>query len=379
MTTVSRPVVVWFRDDLRIADNPALTAALSHRAPVIALFVLDEESPGVRPLGGAAKWWLHHSLSAVASALAGLGISLVLRRGPAEKVVDEVVAAVGAAAIFWNRRYGGPERLVDAKLKKSLIDQGLEAESFAAGLLFEPWTIHTRKGEPYSVFTPFWRACTSGPTPRLPLPAPQQPARSMGVTRVGGLTLEQLDLLPKRPDWAEGLREAWQPGEVSGQQVLDEFLGDRLERYATDREIPGVRGSSGLSPHLRWGEISPHQVWHAAIGYQRDHLVASESVGCFLGEIGWREFAWHTLYHFPDLATKNWRRNFDHFPWPALRPDLLQVWQEGHTGIALVDAGMRELWRTGWMHNRVRMVTASFLTGREWSCLSPLLTKRSEC
>ena len=355
----SAPVVVWFRDDLRIADNPALCAAADQRAPVIALYVLDEESSGIRSLGGAAKWWLHHSLSALQADLADHGIPLVLRHGAAPAEVVDIVGQVGAGAVVWNRRYGGPERSVDTEVKASLSAAGIEVESFAASLLFEPWMIRTRNGDPYSVFAPFWKACNAAPPPRLPLSVPERINRSADLTGVTRLEMDELALLPKHPDWASGLRAAWRPGEASAQRALADFFDGSLRTYASDREIPGTPGTSRLSPHLRWGEISPFQAWHAAKVMRQE---ASEGVRAFLSELGWHEFAWHTLYHSPDLATANWRPGFDAFPWPAIRPDLLTAWQEGRTGFRLVDAGMRELWRTGWMHNRVRMVTASFLT-----------------
>ncbi len=356
------PVIVWFRDDLRLADNPALRAAMNHQAPVIALYVLDEESPGIRPLGGAAKWWLHHSLRELTSALAKLNILLFLRHGVAAREVTDIVVKTGASAVLWNRRYGGPERLTDANIKKSLINLGLEAESFAANLLFEPWAVRTKASEPYSVFTPFWRACTSLPAPRLPLEPPNGPAQAIDLNDLPSVPLDDLGLLPSQPNWTAEFDATWEPGEASAQRTLKEFLSNHVTTYASDREVPSLAATSRLSPHLRWGEISPHQIWHAAIPVQQRQAETSEGVQCFLKELGWREFAWHTLYHYPDLATRNWRTDFDNFPWPPLRRDLLTAWQIGRTGVPLVDAGMRELWRTGWMHNRIRMVTASFLT-----------------
>ncbi len=375
MTAEPGTVLVWFRDDLRVADNPALRAALDRRGPVIAVYVLDEESPGIRPLGGAGRWWLHHSLASLASSLADLGVALVLRRGPAAHEVAAVAEAAGVGAVMWNRRYGAPERAVDDALQARLSARGLLVETFAAALLFEPGTILTRDGQPYSVFTPFWRACASRPTPRRPLSRPEPAPRRTGLDGTSSLGLDDLRLLPDRPDWATGLAAAWEPGEASAHQAVRSFVRDRLAAYPTDREIPSTAGTSRLSPRLRWGELSPHQVWHAVADAQRHRPDVGQGVADVLTELGWREFAWHTLRSFPDLATRNWRSDFDGFPWPPLRPDLLRAWQQGRAGVALVDAGMRELWRTGWMHNRVRMVTASFLTknllidwrrGEEW-------------
>ncbi|KAF2415564.1 deoxyribodipyrimidine photo-lyase [Microbacterium sp. B35-30] len=359
------PSVVWFRDDLRLADNPALRAALDRGEPVIALYVLDEESPGIRPLGGAARWWLHHSLASLGERLRERGGTLVLRRGPADRVVRETVTDTAAGAVFWNRRYGGPEREVDAGLKSALRDDRVEVSSFAGSLLFEPWTVRTGAGTPFSVFTPFWRACLALPAPRAPLPEPREVG---GPLR--GPASESLDewaLLPTRPDWASGLREAWEPGEPAAHRRLHEFLHDDLAQYDRARDELSAGATSLLSPRLRWGELSPHTVWH--------ETVAAGAGGRFLSELGWREFAWHVLFHHPDLATQNLRREFDAFPWPRLKPTHLDAWQRGRTGVALVDAGMRELWHTGYMHNRVRMVAASFLVknllidwrrGEEW-------------
>jgi deoxyribodipyrimidine photo-lyase len=348
---MTSPSLVWFRDDLRLADNPALRAAIDRGEPVIALYVLDEESPGIRPLGGAARWWLHRSLASLDERLRERGGALVLRRGPAARVVREAVADTGAGAVFWNRRYGGAEREIDASLKSSLRDEGLEVASFAASLLHEPWTVTTGSGTHYSVFTPFWRACLALPAPRAPLPEPRTvdgPARPPASD-----SLDDWELLPTHPDWAGGLRETWEPGEPAARRRLRHFLDEDLPHYDRARDEPSAGATSQLSPHLRWGEISPFTVY--------DEAVTVDGAGGFLSELGWREFAWHTLYHSPDLATQNLRREYDAFPWPRLRPTELAAWQRGETGIPLVDAGMRELWHTGFMHNRVRMVTASFL------------------
>ncbi|GAA3707692.1 deoxyribodipyrimidine photo-lyase [Zhihengliuella alba] len=344
--------LVWFRDDLRLADHPALHAALDRGGPVLGLYVLDEESPGVRPLGGAARWWLHHSLASLAERLRERGSQLVLRRGPAADVVPEVAAAAGADAVVWNRRYGGPEREVDAAVKESLRGAGVDARSYAGNLLFEPWTVSTGQGGHYKVFTPFWRACLEQPPPRAPLP---EPGRVPGPVRYPETdALADWGLLPTAPDWAGGLREAWEPGEPAARRRLREFLAADADAYDRARDAPAAGTTSLLSPRLRWGELSPHTVW-------REAVASGRSVGGFLSEIGWREFAWHTLFHFPALADDNLNARFDAFPWPPLDAEHLRLWQQGRTGVPLVDAGMRELWATGTMHNRVRMVVASYL------------------
>jgi deoxyribodipyrimidine photo-lyase len=360
-TSTRGATLVLFHDDLRVADNPALTSAIEQGYPVVALYVLDEVSPGIRPLGGAAKWWLHESLESLRRSLYERGIPLVLRRGPADSVVSDVVEESGATTVLWNRRYGRAEIAVDTRLKARLRNGGFQAESFQASLLFEPWTITTGAGTPYSVFTPFWRACRSTGEPRHPLPEPGPPRGR--APRVSGEELAEWKLQPVDPDWAGGLRHTWVPGEESARSRLEIFLNEELEGYADGRDTPSAPVTSRLSPHLRWGEVSPHQVWDA-VRQKRARLPARASEGAtrFLTELGWREFSWHVFFHFPDLAVRNWRAEFDGFPWPALDRQSLAAWQHGRTGIPLVDAGMRELWHTGAMHNRVRMVTASFLT-----------------
>ena len=347
--------IVWFRDDLRLADNPALNAAAERGEGVIALWLLDEDSTGVRPLGGASRWWLHHSLLALEAELAEYGVQLVRRRGAAETVLPELARETGASAVFWNRRYSLVEREIDARLKSSLRESGVEVTSFQANLLFEPWTIRTGGGTSYGVFTPFWKACLAQPKPRAPLPVP---AKLSGAAQVASDALTTWQLLPTKPDWSGGLAEHWQPGEAGAHNRLEHFLAGPIDDYADGRDHTDREATSRLSPHLRWGEVSPFQVWHAA---ERVRAGRDNQVRKFLSEVGWREFAWHVLFHFPDLATKNMRADFNALQWN--KPGLaLRLWQQGETGIDLVDAGMKELWQSGYMHNRVRMVTASFLT-----------------
>jgi deoxyribodipyrimidine photo-lyase len=363
---VPAPSIVWFRDDLRLADHPALAAALDRGGAVVLLYLLDEQSPGIRPLGGATRWWLHHSLTAHATEIERLGGRLVLRRGAAEVEVPKLVAQTGAEAVFWNRRYGA-SREIDARLKSRVRDDGGEVASFAASLLHEPWEVTTEAGTPYRVFTPYWRAARDLPA-RAPLPGPRQlPA----APPVASDDLDDWELLPTRPDWAAGLRATWQPGEAAAAQRLERFATEGLADYHR-RDEPSV-GSSGLSPHLRFGEISPAQIWARMHGDLS--AGARRNAPKFLSELGWRDFNWHTLYAHPDLATRNYRAAYDEFPWTWERGPELEAWQQGRTGIPLVDAGMRELWRTGTMHNRVRMVVASFLVknllrhwrlGEEW-------------
>ncbi|MCZ2404595.1 deoxyribodipyrimidine photo-lyase [Paenarthrobacter sp. Z7-10] len=349
--------LVWLRDDLRLTDNPALEAACSRGGDVAVVYVLDEESEGIRALGGAAKWWLHGSLEKFAATLARLGAPLILRRGPAGPVLRELVAELEVDSVFWNRRYGLAERTVDEEFKTWLRDSAIAVQSFQANLLFEPWQVSTGAGAPYKVFTPFWRACTSAGEPRLPLPAPE---------RINGLDarsdpLEAWNLRPNAPDWSGGLAAEWTPGETGAHDRLADFVDRNADGYALGRERPAEPATSKLSPHLRFGEISPFTVWQALRGLPG----AAEDVRSFRTELGWREFCWQLLYFNPELATVNYRPEFNHFQWDttsaATPSDSTRSWQRGRTGYPLVDAGMRQLWQTGWMHNRIRMVTASFL------------------
>jgi deoxyribodipyrimidine photo-lyase len=345
--------IVWLRDDLRIADNPALRHAIDSGDQLVVVYILDEVSEGIRPHGAASRWWLHHSLASLANDIEKLGGQLVLRRGAARDEITDLVAETDARAVFWNRRYT-EARDLDADLKHSLKSDGVDAQSFQANLLFEPWTVQTAEGNPYRVFTPFWRACLDRTPPRQPIDAPT----AISSHHVDSDNLDDWQLLPTTPDWAGGLRNAWTPGEASALATLETFVDDRLAAYDR-RDEPAAESTSHLSPHLRFGEISPFQVWHRL----RERLpsrAAKNSEG-FLRQLIWREFNWNILFHSPALATDNFRPEFDVFPWNE--PDTLELdaWKRGDTGIPLVDAGMRELWTTGYMHNRVRLVTASFL------------------
>ena len=353
--------LVWLRDDLRLDDNPALARATSLGLPMTVVFVLDEESDGIRPLGAAARWWLHHSLAAFSASLEAKGSRLLLRRGRSEKIIAELASQTGAVHLFWNRRYGLPERTVDAAVKAWAGEHGVQASSFQANLLFEPWTVRTGAGGPYKVFTPFWRACIASHEIRDPVEPPLSlppPARS-GVSLPPGDDLITWNLLPTSPHWSGGLTDTWEPGEDGARNRLDGFLDGPVEDYATGRNLPAIEGTSRLSPHLRFGEVSPFRVWRE-IRRAFPHKVPAD-VGIFRSELGWREFCWHLLYTNPELATRNYRPEFDRFEWQSVGKDELSAWQRGRTGYPLVDAGMRQLWQTGWMHNRVRMAAASFL------------------
>ncbi|MFP7834266.1 cryptochrome/photolyase family protein [Marisediminicola sp. LYQ134] len=365
------PTLVWLRDDLRVGDNPALHAAVERGHPIVVFYLHDDESEGLRAIGGASAWWLHHSLAALADELESRGSTLVLRRGAAEKELPRLVKETGASAVYWNRRYGGASREIDARIKASLRDDEVEAHSFHANLLHEPWTVQTGDGRPFRVFTPFWKASLAKDDPREPYPAPK---KIDGGTAPASDSLDDWGLLPTAPDWAGGLRETWTPGEEGAWKQLDAFIDDSLEDYESHRDEPAVDATSRLSPRLRWGELSPFQIWHH-VRARATTAAQKKNASAFLREVGWRDFNYNILFHFPDLASKNFRPSFDVFPWEKPKKRELEAWQEGRTGIPLVDAGMRELWHTGVMHNRIRMVTASFLiknllidwrVGEEW-------------
>ena len=359
------PAIVLFRRDLRVADNRALAAAVGTGRQVLPLFVLDEEIAGARPSGAASRWWLHQSLAALGERLGDLGSGLVIRRGETAKVLAGVIDRSGAGAVFWNRRYHPAEAAVDAALKKSLRARGLIAESFDGMLLHEPSLVKTGSGGFYKVYTPFWKALAAGSEPRDPVDAPDSISGSSA--RVASVPLEELKLLPRKPDWSDGLAERWTPGEEGGRRALAGFLRHRIEGYAEARDLPGRPGTSMLSPHLAFGEITPFQVM-AALTRSRMADRNPADAERFRKEIVWREFSYHLLFHNPDFHRENFRREFDGLEW---RRDAegLRRWQRGLTGYPIVDAGMRELWRTGWMHNRVRMIVASFLVkhlGIDW-------------
>jgi deoxyribodipyrimidine photo-lyase len=350
------PVLVWFRDDLRLADNPALSRAAASGAPVVCLYVLETPSRGQRAMGAAARWWLAGSLRALDAALRAIGNRLVLRSGPAEEIVPEVVDATGAGTVLWNRRYDAGGIAIDRELKASLRSGGREVESLPGNLLREPWEVKSAAGDPMKVFSPFWRAHRRLGDIRPPLRAPGALASLAGD--FPGDDVAAWNLEPTRPNWASAFPDAWTPGEAGAQARLAAFLDEELAGYADNRDRPDRPSTSRLSPHLRFGEISPVQIWHQA------HLAAGMDHGRdlakFLAEVGWREFAYHLLFHWPNLVGESFQPRFEAFPWRS-DPSSLRAWQRGMTGYPLVDAGMRQLWKTGWIHNRVRMVVASFL------------------
>ncbi|RAO76058.1 cryptochrome/photolyase family protein [Dyella jiangningensis] len=349
--------IVWFRRDLRLADQPALSAACAAHERVLPVYIHAPHEEGAWAPGAASRCWLHHSLVDLQSQLREQGASLHVRRGDSLAVLRELVHATGATAVYWNRLYEPTAIARDSTVKAALREQGVEARSFNASLWCEPWQRETRQQAPYRVFTPFWRSLRT----QLSVTAPSTRPSIHGLEVADGLPIDALELLPAIP-WDSGLREAWRPGERGAREALEVFEDDAVTDYATARDLPARHGTSRLSPHLHFGEISPRQIHHAlAARVSAIDARRRPDIEPFLRELGWREFAHHLLYHFPATPTANFDRRFDRFAWEADDNASLERWQQGRTGIPLVDAGMRELWHTGWMHNRVRMVVASFL------------------
>ena len=352
---VEKPVLVLFRHDLRVTDNGALAAAANSGKPVVPVFVFDEESPGLRPIGGARRWWLHSSLSALSAKLMSLGAPLALRRGRMQNVVAELVEETGADTVVWNRRYVPAEAKIDAALKDALRQSNLIAQSFDGHLLHEPSLVKTKAGGFFKVYTPFWRALESEPEPRDPFAAPESLVTGPAVRSDA---LADWALTPTKPDWAGGLKAMWKPGEEGAHKQLQAFLRQGLNGYENGRDLPATDRSTRLSPYLTHGEITPFQILAVL---KRTSLKAPRSdIEKLRKEVGWREFNYHLLFHNPDLASVAFNPGFGNFPFQH-DAKALRAWQRGQTGYPMVDAGMRQLWTTGWMHNRVRMIVASFL------------------
>lgn len=350
--------IFWFRRDLRLSDNPALCKAV-RAGTVLAIYIHDER---VEPLGEASCVWLHHALKTLNDTLDG---RLNFFIGSADVVLEELIERYEVDAVFWNRCYEPAQIKRDKQIKQDLKSKGITVQSENGSLLWEPWEVLKDDGTPYKVFTPYYkRGCLSRMPPRTPLNAP----RGAEYKKVKACTLDELALLPEL-DWHESVAEHWSIGEASAKKQLKQFIQSRISRYKAGRDEPALEATSKLSPYLHFGQLSPNQAWHAAKDAGR-----GEGVDTFLSELGWREFSYYLLYHFPKLPTKNFQAKFDDFPWRRDKR-ALTAWQQGMTGYPIIDAGMRELWQTGYMHNRVRMIVASFLVknllihwreGAEW-------------
>ena len=351
------PVIVWFRRDLRLLDNPALSAAVASGRPVVPIYI-HEDRPAGRALGSASLWWLNRSLGSLSADLAEIGASLVLRRGDSADVIQMLLTETGAAAVYWNRLYDPASTARDAAIKARLRQKGVECRSFSGALLNEPWAVQTGSGRPYHVFTPYWRAARLAVNLGAGNPAPVR--LTPPPMALNSDSLPTWALHPANPDWSTGFSD-WEPGEAGAQVRLQSFFeGPAARAYSEGRDRPGQEGTSRLSPHLHFGEISPRQVWTATSAALERGDMPDRDAETFLKELGWRDFNAHLLFHRPDIDTAPFNARFRSFPW---RHDdtAVRAWRTGATGYPLVDAGMRQLWQTGWMHNRVRMVAASFL------------------
>ncbi|GAB1596012.1 cryptochrome/photolyase family protein [Lysobacter claricitrinus] len=362
--------IVWFRNDLRLDDNPALQAALDGGFDVVPVYIHDPDGEGEWAPGAASNAWRARSLQALDDALHARGNALRFFLGHAGPTLAGIAAATGADAVFWNRRYEPAVETRDARIKRELREQGLQVESFNGALLFEPWTLKTGKGGPYRVFTPFYRAALAHWAPTSPQDAPERiPHSDDGPA---GVLIDQLRLTPER-SWDDGFWSHWTPGEGGARDALEVFVDGALHGYVEGRDRPDRAGTSRLSPHLHFGEIAVWRVVHA-VDAQRG-TVSDAQVDAFLRQLVWREFATHLLHHFPHTPERDLDERFATFDWTRPGRSTIDRWRRGRTGVPIVDAGMRELWATGWMHNRVRMIVASYLckhmrvhwrTGAEW-------------
>jgi len=366
----NKTALLWFRQDLRLADNPALTHAINSGYNIIPIYILDDDNAAEWKLGGAARWWLHQSLTALNETLGG---NLLLRAGNADEIIPAILNETQIDAVFWNRCYEPWRIKRDEAIKAGLKDNGITCKTFNASLLWEPWEILKQDGTPYKVFTPFYRkGCLNVREPALPLPAPEVIHYAAHSLKTGNV--DNLSLMPTIA-WYHDMTALWEPGEAGALARMKSFLAKGLNGYKEERNRPDKENVSRLSPFLKHGEISPRQIWYEAIAAKEAQGISTKDLDHFHSELGWREFSYYLLYHFPQITWENFQPKFNAFPWDDSDSDALLAWQKGQTGIPIVDAGMRQLYKTGWMHNRVRMIVGSLLVknllihwhkGEEW-------------
>jgi len=366
---MKKTAIIWFREDLRIADNPALQHAIVNYDAIIPLFILDER---VRRIGGASRWFLHHVLEELSLQLEEkYSIKLVIKQGKSEDIIDEMLLETGVSGFFWNRIYEKQNVERDKKIKEILQGKEVNVKSFNGSLLVEPWQVETGSGEFYKVYTPFAKKAKAEVPVRSLVEVPESQNKSVNV-KLDSLNLCDLNLLPSDPDWGSKMLDYWVFSEKEAEERLEEFISDRVQDYGRDRDRPDRDGTSSLSPYFHFGVISPQQAYHKAMSSKNHYN--EQGVEKFISEIYWREFSYNLMFHFPEIATKNFRPEFDNFPWIDIK-EAVHKWQWGKTGYPIIDAGMRELYETGYMHNRVRMLVGSFLTkhllthwkhGEEW-------------
>lgn len=371
--TQTTPILCWFRNDLRLKDNSMIAAALSTKQPILFVYIFDQNADKEFPIGAASKWWLHHSLTSLKESLQNRKADLIVRIGDTESELLKICKQTECTTVFWNRRYEPHHIQFDTELKKSLTQHGLNIKSFSGNLLIEPWDFQNKQGKPYQVFTPFWKTLKY-----LPLGQTQSSEATQYLNlpiKPSSVSIDHLNLLPKL-NWDADFSKNWNPGEKSAWMRFMEFIEDESIQYDDLRNIPSTPGTSRLSPHLHFGEISPNTIWKECfkIINRSKNITRNKHLESFLREIAWREFSSHLLYHFPSTSHAPLHKQFDCFPWLKNKTNL-RKWQQGLTGFPIIDAGLRELWKTGWMHNRVRMIVASFLVknlmihwheGRDW-------------
>ena len=348
------PVICWFRQDLRLRDNPVLSAALETGNAIVCVYIHDKNSAEKWSAGAASQWWLHHSLNSLQQSLSAMGGRLILRQGNTLDELATLIADTHASGLYFARLYEPHHISLEKDINRAFKDR-LNIRRFKGYLLCEPEDIKTAGGEPYKVFTPYYKNCLQHLNPGMPCP----PAGRLN-TYTGKLASDQLDdwqLTPAKPDWSNGFHECWQPGESGAHRHLKNFITHAAGKYELLRNRPDITGTSRLSPHLHFGEISPRQIWHAI---KHSPVGLSKGAQAYLREIIWREFSYHLLFHWPAFPDRPFKRQFENFPW-VKNAKYLRAWQQGRTGYPVIDAGMRELWHSGWMHNRVRMIVASFL------------------
>lgn len=346
------PIILWLRNDLRLIDNPALYHA-AQNGSIIPIFIYDPAAMD-RDYGAAQKWWLHHALQSLCADFKKQNINLIIKQGDSFEILTNLIEHTNAKGVYWNRSYEGWSIVRDAHIKDILKDRDIDAQSFKANVLFEPWTIKNGSGENYKVFTPFWKACRSKEEEiGDPLPTPKMTAPHVEIAN------DKLDLIPKIR-WDKKMEDDWDISEGGAWKRLQKFFGHGLYKYKEGRDCPSIDYTSRMSPYLRYGIISPRSIWYATHDYCAKNTVPEKDKDHFLSEVGWREFSHSLLYYYPEMKSKPLQERFNDFPW-EYDDKTLKRWQTGQTGYPLIDAGMRQLWQTGWMHNRVRMLVGSLL------------------
>lgn len=359
----NKPIIVLFRQDLRLEDNSALWHASKQNSPLILLYIFDDKTPGKWKIGGAQRWWLHHSLLKLKTEIEKKGGSLILRRGNAFDVLSDVASTTKPQSIYFNRCYEPYWIDFEKKVRNHFASQRIEVQSYNSSLLIEPWELLSKQGTHFKVYTHFFNAAVKD----LQIPKTFPKPNFESYNSIRSEKIEDWNLLPQHPNWAKEFSTMWCPGESGAHQKLKNFLRENLFKYDDRRNIPSTKGTSELSPHLHFGEIGPRQIYH-------EMNKEGKGAEVFFKELMWREFSYYLLYHFPQLPEKPFQSKFSKFEWSGKQSEL-EAWQKGVVGYPIVDAGMRQLWRTGWMHNRVRMIVASFLVkdlfiswqkGEEW-------------